>query len=97
SPMTAASLKLLIAPLAILLLTAGAASAQNGGRGAVHTEPPADDPAFLLMGEFVGPLTVGENQYETVGLQIRPIGNGDFDAIAYSGGLPGQEKHQPEA
>ncbi len=86
-----------ILSLGILLLTAGTSLAQNAGRGPVHTEPPADDPAYLLMGEFVGPLTVGENQYETIGLQIRPIGNGDFDAIAYNGGLPGQQHHQPEA
>jgi len=94
--MTAASLKSLINSCAILLLTAGTSLAQGGGRGPVFTEPPTDDPAYLLMGEFVGPLTVGENEYETVGLQIRPIGNGDFDAIAYSGGLPGQQNHQPE-
>lgn len=94
--MTVAAPKSLICSLAILLLSVGTSLAQ-GGRGPVHTEPPTDDPAYLLMGEFVGPLTVGENEYETVGLQIRPIGNGDFDAIAYSGGLPGQQPHQPEA
>lgn len=95
--MTAASPQSLFYSLAILLLTASPSFAQGSGRGPVHTEPPADDPAYLLMGEFVGPLTVGENEYQTVGLQIRPIGNGDFDAIAYFGGLPGQQHHQPEA
>lgn len=93
--MTVALLKSLIFSLGILLLSAGSSLAQGSGRGPVHTEPPADDSAYLLMGEFVGPLTVGENEYETIGLQIRPIGNDDFDAIAYSGGLPGQQHHQP--
>lgn len=84
--------------LAFIFLAAAAdfASAQRN-RGPVHTEPPEDDPAYELMGEFVGPLTVGENEYETVGLQLRPLGKGEYEAIAYSGGLPGQEKHQPEA
>jgi len=66
-------------------------------RGPVHTEPPTDDPSYLLLGEFAGPITIGENEYETIGLQIRPLGRGEFEALAFRGGLPGQQKHRPEA
>lgn len=92
--MTVASLKFPVLPIVTVLLAANVSFAQ---RGAVHTELPEDDPGYRLMGEFVGPITVGENEYETVGLQIRPLGDDDFEAISYSGGLPGQQKHQGEA
>ena len=36
-----------------------------------------------------GPLTVGENEYETIGLQIRPIGNGDFGITVQTGAADG--------
>ena len=64
------------------------------GKGPAFTQPPKNDPSFELMGEFVGPITTGENEYEPLGLQIRPLGKHDFQAISYMGGLPGQEKHQ---
>ncbi len=95
--MSVVSLKRLIFPVILLLLAANASLAQDGSRGPVHTEPPQDDSGYLLMGEFVGPVTVGENEYETVGLQIRPLGKDEFEAIAFSGGLPGQQKHRGEA
>lgn len=60
------------------------------------TEPPADDANYELQGEFVGPITVGENQYEPLGLQIRPIGNDRFEALQFIGGLPGQEGYRAE-
>jgi hypothetical protein len=53
--------------------------------------PPADDANYDLMGEFIGPIEKGENQYESLGLQIRPIGGDNFEALTYAGGLPGQE------
>ena len=89
--------RLILSSLILIAIGAGNAHAADGPRGPVHTEPPTDDPSFLLMGEFVGPITVGENEYETVALQIRPLGDGDFDAISYRGGLPGQQKHEAEA
>lgn len=63
----------------------------------VHTEPPEDDPSYRLMGEFAGPITVGENEYQTIGLQLRPLGKGQFEALAYRGGLPGQTGFEPQA
>jgi hypothetical protein len=61
------------------------------------TEAPTDDADFSLLGEFVGPITVAENQYEPLGLQIRPIGNGSFEALQFIGGLPGQEGFKQDA
>ncbi|RMF37205.1 MAG: DUF1080 domain-containing protein [Planctomycetota bacterium] len=61
------------------------------------TEPPQGDADFTLMGEFVGPVAIRENKYQSVGLQIRPIGRGNFEAIQYTGGLPGQAGFQRKA
>ena len=70
---------------------------EKPGKGPAFTEPPEGDPNFELMGEFVGPIaTDNENEYETLGLQIRPLGDDSFQAIAYFGGLPGQKTHRRE-
>lgn len=61
------------------------------------TSVPENDPAYALLGEFVGPISVGENKYEPLALQIRPIGGDNFEALQYRGGLPGQKTHKPEA
>ncbi|HUG67543.1 MAG TPA: DUF1080 domain-containing protein [Pirellulaceae bacterium] len=61
------------------------------------TVPPENDPEYALLGEFVGPILIGENKYEPLALQIRPVGGGNFEALQYRGGLPGQKSHQPEA
>lgn len=55
------------------------------------TEAPKDDPDYELMGEFVGVISATENSYEPLGLQIRPLGNNNFEALQFIGGLPGQE------
>lgn len=75
----------------------GVVHAENGPRGPVHLEPPKNDLSYLLMGEFAGEVTAGDGKTETIGLQIRPLGKGEFEAISYVGGLPGQENHKPEA
>ena len=33
-----------------------------------------------------------ENEYEPLGLQVRPLGGDNFEALQYRGGLPGQER-----
>ena len=43
-----------------------------------------------LMGEFVGSIQ-GDNETTTLGIQIRPMGEGRFEALSYAGGLPGTE------
>lgn len=92
------SLRLLI-PLWIALTSHGLVASGADGKGPAFTEPPADDPNFSLMGEFVGEVTEGEGESKKtklVGLQIRPVGNDEFDAVSFLGGLPGQEGHEGE-
>jgi len=57
-------------------------------------QPPTDDWDYALMGEFVGLISVGDNQFEPLGLQLRPLGPGHFEALQFLGGLPGHEGHQ---
>jgi hypothetical protein len=54
--------------------------------------PPAEpvDLDFALQGEFRGSITVSKSKSQVVGLQIRPTGNGRFEAAQYLGGLPGE-------
>ncbi|GAB5402228.1 MAG: DUF1080 domain-containing protein [Aureliella sp.] len=53
------------------------------------TKVPDGDPDYALLGEFVGEIEVEESK-STLGLQIRPIGGGMFEAIQFAGGLPGK-------
>ena len=57
----------------------------------VMTEPPADDHDYGLMGEFVGVIAIGDDEFQPLGLQLRPLGPGNFEALQFLGGLPGQE------
>ncbi|NND98382.1 MAG: DUF1080 domain-containing protein [Pirellulaceae bacterium] len=82
---------------AALISSPGMASAQEKkSKGPAFTEPPKDDPSFDLMGEFVGPITIGENETQALGIQVRPTGRDGFEAISFMGGLPGQPEHQTE-
>ena len=83
-------------PLLATTLPVTAQERERPSKGPALTEPPTDDPEFPLLGEFVGPLQSGENRFDALGLQVRPLGDGSFEAIAYVGGLPGQTGHQPE-
>jgi hypothetical protein len=91
--MLSSHLRTSLLSLALLVFT-GFAFAENPSRGPVYTEPPQDDASYWYMGEYVGQVTTGENESETVGVQIRPTGKGGFDAILYRGGLPGLEGHK---
>ena len=53
------------------------------------------DADFPFLGEFVGPVEVQPGRYERMALQIRPMGNKNFEAILYKGGLPGEKSHVP--
>ncbi len=79
----------------IVLVASVTANAQNK-KGPAFTEPPKNDLNFALMGEFVGPIAKGENEYESLALQLRPVGGDNFEAVSFIGGLPGQKKHQPQ-
>ncbi len=69
---------------------------ENVGKASAFTSPPVDDLNYSLLGEFVGEMKAAESeesaQPEVMGLQIRPIGGDNFDALSFKGGLPGQEK-----
>ena len=71
--------------------------AENNAKGPAFTEPPKGDKDFALMGEFLGEITPVDGEKEQLGLQLRARGDGSFDAQSFLGGLPGQEKHKPEA
>ncbi len=73
----------------------------------VWTLPPTDGPAavdFRLIGEYAGDVSIQtetktddsdastEATNQRFGIQIRALGSGEFEALAYEGGLPGDEK-----
>ncbi len=68
----------------------------QAAKGPALTEAPSDDPNYILMGEFIGQIKTGDNESRRLGLQIRPVGNDQFDAVSFIGGLPGQDEHQAE-
>ena len=68
----------------------------SNDKGPAFTEPPLDDPSYALMGEFVGTVKSDDKKSTYLGLQIRTMGQEQFEAIAYHGGLPGQKKHQTD-
>lgn len=60
----------------------------------VWLSPPTEGPAasdFKLMGEYVGKVKSGNEKGKPLGVQIRTLGDGEFEARAYQGGLPGQD------
>lgn len=75
---------------------AQAASEEPKESPQIATSEPKDDPEYALLGEYVGPVPDGSGGYTPVGLQVRPLGNDRFEAIQYSGGLPGQEHFSGE-
>lgn len=79
-----------------LLLQVPLSAQERRDKGPVFTEPPKNEPNFPLMGEFVGLIEAAGSEPELLGLQIRPVGGDQFDAMSFYGGLPGQEKFKPE-
>ena len=61
-----------------------------------HTSPPKGDREYDLMGEFVGQITGTGGGKQLLGMQVRPTGNDNFEAVSFFGGLPGEEKHNRE-
>lgn len=94
--MVSKSLLRIAAALIAAVAISTTASAQQSKKGPAFTEPPKNDLNYELLGEFSGAIKVSENKFESLALQLRPIGGGNFQAIAYRGGLPGQKLHRPE-
>ena len=87
--------------VAILMAFVGILSDAHGQllqspKGPALTEPPTEDLNYAMMGEFVGQIKTGDGELQKLGLQLRPVGNDQFDAVSFIGGLPGQENHQSQ-
>lgn len=54
----------------------------------VYADPAQTDADFPFQGEYSGTLTI-DGQPMKFGVQVVALGNGDFNAVAYPGGLPG--------
>ena len=70
----------------VLPAIAGAADTNNQQR--IATDPSQADEDFAVQGEYMGHLSAGP-YVGHVGLQVVALGDGKFDAVLYSGGLPG--------
>lgn len=66
------------------------------GKGPAYTDPKEADADFGFQGEYVGELAEGDAKVK-IGVQIIALGEGQFRAVGYVGGLPGDgwdgEKH----
>ena len=69
----------------VLLAAAGAFSAEEGEKEVVFLDPAEAGPDFAVQGEYVG--KIGNNT--DVGAQVIALGDGNFDAVLFAGGLPG--------
>ena len=69
-------------PLVVLLSIA--AFAAEGQKKPCFTDPATAGPDFLVQGEYRG-----EVDGSTYGVQVIALGNGQFRAVAFKGGLPG--------
>lgn len=68
----------------------GSASSTTTTKPQPATADPAKDPEYAFMGEFEGPVFSGSSVYERLAVQVRPLAEGEFQAIQYQGGLPGE-------
>jgi hypothetical protein len=54
-------------------------------------------PDYALVGEFAGNVTDDSAQPHRMAIQVRAIGNGDFEAAEFQGPLPGETGFKPGA
>jgi hypothetical protein len=66
----------------------GLALAQERGARAAVTDPASADADYALQGEYAGFVYVPGRGSQYAGLQVVARGDGQFDAVLYSGGLP---------
>jgi len=78
---------LIVAPASFVV------AADGKGKGPAFTSAPENDANFALMGEFIGDIKADGDTTRPLGLQIRHVGHGSFEALSFLGGLPGQEGH----
>ncbi len=78
--------------LAVVWVLAPEAAAQRK-KHVAYTDPAEateKDPDFALQGEYTGRVTDGDKE-QPVGFQLIALGNGQFKAVRYEGGLPGHD------
>ena len=68
-------------------------------KGPAYTDPAMADEDFAFQGEYVGEIGEGDTK-QKIGVQVIALGEGQFKAVAYAGGLPGEGwdgNERPEA
>ncbi len=75
-------------PAALSVLTT-AACTFGKGKEIIDPEVAAEDPDFAVQGEYAGEGTNAQGKAEKVGAQVIALGDGQFRAVIYRGGLPG--------
>lgn len=78
-------MSLLGVPVFLLVLVVAVTAAD---RPAAFTDPAKAGPDFRVQGEYVGGVQTDEGRLK-IGVQITALGEGEFRAVAYRGGLPG--------
>jgi len=94
--MPALRLHLIVLGLSVVLGSQANPVAGQNAPEALLT-PPADSADYDLLGEFAGELSGEGEASTTVALQVRPVGEGDFDGLMFTGGLPGEPGHRAKA
>jgi hypothetical protein len=64
------------------------ALAADARAGVLQNPAPLDDD-FFLQGEYTGAISSTESATGAVGVQVIALGKGKFEAVEFSGGLPG--------
>jgi hypothetical protein len=80
---------------AVAVLLAGILAAQGDAAGPTYTDPERADADFAVQGEYVGVLDTDEGE-RRMGVQVIAGGEGQFTAVAYEGGLPGDGWNREE-
>lgn len=74
-----------------LLCSHAALAASQIGKPHVATNIDDADADYAFQGEYLGTLGyVGGGPWQTFGLQVAAVGDGDYIAVEYPGGLPGK-------
>jgi hypothetical protein len=85
--------------LLISVLLCGSVIADHHEKKGVFATPEeaAKDADFALQGEYAGSYTNGDGEVKKVGIQVIALGEGEFRAVGYAGGLPGAgwDKNEP--
>ena len=84
---------LIVIVLSDLAIPHQAAFAQDAKQTFIDQKSAGAD--FTLQGEYVGWVLTGSQDLRPIGLQVIALGGGKFEAVEYSGGLPGAGARGP--